>query len=191
MLGLPALKEDGSFKPPAPCILEIGFGNGEHVKAMMEANPGTHYLACEPFEAGMAAFLKSIHHTKLRNVQVLMDDALKLCRSLADHCLEEIYVLNPDPWPKKRHHKRRIISQENLTVFSRILKPGGMLVMTSDVDDLSEWMVTQASIHPDFTWTAKSAKDWQTSPPGWLPTRYETKGIKAGRKQTYLMFRKK
>lgn len=191
------LTEKGDFDPAmlfgakAPVTLEIGFGNGEHVKALMESAPDEHFLACEPFEAGMAAFFKSIHHTPLRNVRVLMDDAMKLARSLSSESLKAIYVLNPDPWPKKRHHKRRIISAENLDVFARILKPGGSLIMTSDVDDLAEWMVTQASRHPAFHWTATHHKDWQTPPPGWMPTRYETKGIKAGRKQTYLMFKRK
>ncbi|MCD8497915.1 MAG: tRNA (guanosine(46)-N7)-methyltransferase TrmB [Alphaproteobacteria bacterium] len=198
-LGIPEKKltEDGALAPgslfdsPAPTILEIGFGNGEHVKGLMEQSPGTNFLACEPFENGMSAFLKSIHHTPLRNVRVLMDDALKLCLSLTSECLDGIYILNPDPWPKARHHKRRIVSQENLTTFARILKPGGFLTMTTDVDDLAEWMVTQASMHHAFRWTADKADDWKTMPEGWIQTRYEQKGIKAGRKQTYLLFEKK
>ncbi len=176
--------------PRARMVLEIGFGNGEHVADMMRARPGDGFIACEPFINGMAAFLKEIKDEKHDHVRVWMEDAIIVADSLSDNSLDEIYVLNPDPWPKKRHYKRRIISQDNLDKFARILKPGGLLTMTTDVDDLSEWMVTQASRHPAFEWTAESASDWQTPPKGWLPTRYETKGIAAGRKQTYLLFRR-
>lgn len=199
ILGIPPekLTEDGTLAPdtlfpsPAPTILEIGFGSGEHVKGMMEMFPDKNFLACEPFENGMAAFLKSIHHTKLRNVRLLMDDALKLCRSLQDRCLEEIYILNPDPWHKTRHHKRRIINPANLDVFARILKPGGRLILSTDVPDLADWMITHTARHPGFVWEAKSGKDWQTPPAGWITTAYEVKGAKGAKKMCYLFFTRK
>lgn len=171
--------------------LEIGFGNGEHLKGLMERYPDRFYIGAEPFINGMAAFLRSIRGMPHDNIRVWMDDAITLVDAMPDQYLDGIYVLNPDPWPKTRHHKRRIISQENLTKFARILKPGGALIMSSDVDDLSEWMVTQASNHPAFEWTAECAGDWRNPPPGWIKTRYEAKGASAGRKQTYLIFRKK
>jgi tRNA (guanine-N7-)-methyltransferase len=117
-----------------------------------------------------------------------MDDAMLLVHALEDACLDEIYILNPDPWPKKRHHKRRIVSQANLDEFARILKPGGTLIMTTDVPDLAEWMVTQATLHPSFHWTAQSARDWKTPPADWIPTRYETKGAKGAESMVYLIF---
>ena len=117
-----------------------------------------------------------------------MDDAILLMERFTENCLDEIYVLNPDPWPKARHHKRRIISQENLILFSRLMKPNGRLIMTTDVDDLAEWMVTEASKHPDFTWTANQKSDWQSPPNNWIETKYERKGKQAGRQQTYLIF---
>lgn len=187
-----ALALSGLFSfTPEKTVLEIGFGNGEHVAAMMHARPADGFIACEPYINGMTAFLKQIKDEKHDHVRVWMDDAIEVVDRLDVSCLDEIYVLNPDPWPKARHHKRRIISQDNLTRFARVMKPGGLLVMTTDVDDLAEWMVTQATAHPDFEWTAESAADWQTPPPGWLPTRYEQKGVAAGRKQSYLLFRRR
>lgn len=125
----------------------------------------------------------------LNNIRVHMDDAMMIVRFLKDASLERIYILNPDPWPKTRHHKRRIVSQGNLDEFARVLKPGGRLVLATDVDDLAEWMVTQCLIHPGFEWTANSSKDWQTPPAEWIETRYAFKGKQAGRRQTFLIFK--
>ena len=177
---------------PPKLWLEIGFGNGEHVAGLLRRDPDLYMLAAEPFINGMAAFLKDIKDEPeiQRRVRVRMDDARPVVEALPVACLDGIYVLNPDPWPKSRHHKRRIISQENLTQFARAMRPGAHLVMATDVDSLAEWMVTEASNHPAFEWTAESKTDWQTAPLDWLPTRYEQKGIKAGRKQTYLLFKK-
>ena len=163
---------------PKALWLEIGFGNGEHVAGLLRRHPDLHMLAAEPFINGMAALLKDIRDEPAiqDRVRVRMDDAMPVAYALPDESLDGIYVLNPDPWPKSRHHKRRIISQQNLDVFARILKPTGQLVMTTDVDDLAEWMVTEASRHPLFEWTAESMHDWKTPPADWIKTRYEQKG---------------
>lgn len=168
--------------------LEIGFGQGEHVSALMRQNPDTAFLAAEPFVNGMGAFLKDIQNDPHDNIRVFMNDGMIVARSLKPESLDGIYVLNPDPWHKKRHHKRRIIRSENLDVFAKILKPEGKLVMTTDVEDLAEWMITQASNHPAFEWQAESSKDWYTPPSGWIPTRYQTKGAKGAKKMVYLIF---
>lgn len=178
-------------KPFDSFWFEIGFGNGEHLAALMREHPDRAYIGAEPFINGMAAFLKDIRLDPHGNIRVRMDDAIGIAASLAEGCLDGIYILNPDPWPKKRHHKRRIVSPENLDRFARILKPGGLLIMTTDVDDLAGWMVTQAANHPAFEWTAEKAADWRTPPPGWTATRYERKGAGKGRKQSYLIFQKK
>lgn len=177
-------------QPVTPVWYEIGFGSGEHLIGLMKQHPDIYMIGAEPFINGMANFLHQFEKNKLpeSHVRVWMDDAILLAERLPDSCLERIYVLNPDPWPKKRHHKRRIINQENLDTFARIMKPGAVLVMATDVSALAEWMVTEASLHPQFRWTAQAVDDWRTMPHDWIPTRYETKGIGKGRTQSYLFF---
>ncbi len=202
---LPALSVDGDkvtedgaldpaslFKNKGDTVFEIGFGNGEHLKAMMEQRPDRNYIGAEPFINGMSAFLKSIKDIDNDNVRVWMDDAVALCRSLKSESLSALYILNPDPWPKKKHNKRRIVRAETLEIYHRILKPGADFIMATDVDDLAEWMVTETMNHGGFEWQAKSAKDWQTMPEDWfVTTRYAAKGVNAGRKETYLLFKKR
>lgn len=172
-------------------VLEIGFGNGEHLKALMEQKPDRNYIGAEPFINGMSAFLKSIKDMDHGNIRVWMDDAVMLARSLQSNSISAIYILNPDPWPKKKHHKRRIVRDETLGEYHRILKQGGDLVMATDVDELAEWMVTETMNHGGFEWQVKSSADWKTMPEGWmLTTRYAAKGEAAGRKETYLLFKK-
>lgn len=185
------LTEDASLdpvtlyeKPYTQLWFEIGFGNGEHVAALMERHPDWAFIAAEPFINGMSAFLKDIRDKRHDHVRVLMDDALKVVDTLKDQSVDGFYVLNPDPWPKARHHKRRIISQPNLTRYARVLKPGGKLIMATDVDDLADWMRDEATAHPAF----RSLYDSRTMPEDWIPTRYEQKGARAGRRQTYLVF---
>lgn len=212
------------------CWLEIGFGNGEHLIALMEKYPDINFIGAEPFVTGMAAFLKSLkdlcchpersearrnevegshangknrsydsaslaersaQEDKFDNIRVFMDDAMILVRALADQSLERIYILNPDPWPKKRHHKRRLVQYESLEEFARVLKPGGRLIMCTDVDDLADWMLIHAFNHPAFEWGAENASDWKVQPADWASiTRYAQKGREAGRNQTYLIFQK-
>lgn len=171
-------------------ILEIGFGNGERLAQHLTREPNTGFIGAEPFSNGMSAFLDEIQEQNPNNIRVLMDDAIPLVCSLNDNSLDSIYVLNPDPWHKVRHHKRRIINQSNLDHFARILKPNGTLIMTTDVEPLAEWMVTEAMLHPNFEWTATRADDWRVTPQNWIKTRYETKGAKGAGKMNYLIFKK-
>lgn len=192
------LTESGNFPagewfpcPEKPVWFEIGFGSGEHLSGIMRQDPECNYIGAEPFINGMAAFLKDIQDEPKDNIRVYMDDAMRLAKTMGDACLEGIYILNPDPWPKKRHHKRRIVSTENLNVFARIIKPGGKLIMATDVDELAEWMLYHSFRHSGFVWTAKNRSDWTNSPDGWIKTRYEQKGKEQGRSQTYLIFERK
>ncbi|MGH1378356.1 MAG: tRNA (guanine(46)-N(7))-methyltransferase TrmB [Alphaproteobacteria bacterium] len=170
--------------------LEIGFGYGEHLATLMRDNPETGYLGAEPFIGGMSAFLMNLQESDNENdnVRVVMDDGMIIARSVKPSSIDGIYVLNPDPWHKKRHHKRRIINQSNLDVFAKILKPGGQLVLTTDVENLAEWMCTQASHHPSFNWTASHKSDFYTPPEDWITTRYEEKGAKGAKKMVYMFF---
>lgn len=178
-------------QPPARLWLEIGFGSGEHIIGVLEQEPDTAFIAAEPFINGMATFLKDLPEQDHPRARVHMDDAMMLVRSLSDNMLDGIYILNPDPWPKKRHHKRRIVNQDNLREFYRVMKTGAALTMATDVDDLAEWMVTQTMMSGLFNWTAESADDWQTKPENWVTTRYEEKGANhTSKRQSYLLFEK-
>lgn len=167
---------------------EIGFGNGEHLLALKRNFENVGFIGAEPFINGMANLLKELENEPQDNIRVHMDDALPLIRSFRTSTIDRIYILNPDPWPKSRHHKRRIISQENLDEFSRVLQPGGRLILATDVDDLAEWMVTECMNHSAFEWTAQSSKDWKIPPAEWTETRYAFKGKQAGRRQIFLLF---
>lgn len=197
-LDVQTLTEDASLDPDTlfaqkkDIVLEIGFGNGEHTHMMMQQRPDRNYIAVEPFINGMSYFLKSIKDMDKSNIRVWMDDAVMLCRSLKPESIDTIYILNPDPWPKKKHHKRRIVRAETLIEYHRILKPGGKFVMATDVDALAEWMAGETVNHGGFGWEAQSSKDWYKMPEDWfITTRYAAKGTEAGRKETYLLFRKK
>jgi tRNA (guanine-N7-)-methyltransferase len=179
---------DSSYKE---CWFEIGFGSGEHLAELMRRHPENAYIGAEPFINGMAAFLKQIKDEPHNHVRVHMDDALMVANSLADSCLDGIYILNPDPWHKTRHHKRRIVRPETLDIYARILKPGGALIMSTDVLDLADWMLTHAFNHPAFEWSAKNAHDWREPPKDWITTVYEVKGAKGAKKMSYLFFNKK
>jgi len=177
-------------KPYSKFWLEIGFGSGEHLKEQLSLNPDIGYLGAEPFINGMSSFLLSIQDDMPDNVRVLMDDAMYIAKSLSDNSLEGLYILNPDPWHKTRHHKRRIVNQDNLLHFARILKPGGKLVLTTDVKDLADWMIIETHINGQFKWEANNINEWETPPEGWVHTRYERKGAKGASKMCYLTFTK-
>jgi len=192
------LTENGDIEPCIlfdagfdECWLEVGFGTGEHLSGLMQLHPQNAYIGAEPFVNGMSAFLKDIEDEPKERVRVHMDDAMMVANSLTENSLDGIYVLNPDPWHKKRHYKRRIISQDNLDCFARILKPQGQLIMSTDVPDLADWMVTQAMMHDAFEWEAKCADDWRVPPADWITTQYEVKGAKNAGRMVYLFFRRK
>lgn len=172
--------------------MEIGFGSGEHVTALLSQHRDHHFIAIEPFINGMSNFLKDIEPDKAAQVRtrVYMDDALKLVRSLAPSSIDRLYILNPDPWHKTKHHKRRIVRPETLDEYARILKPGAELILSSDVPDLSEWMFTHTFNHDSFKWTATCADDWRVAPENWIETRYAVKGAKGADQMSYLIFRR-
>lgn len=178
-------------EPVTTLHFEIGFGNGEHLLYIMTENPTHHFIGAEPYLNGMSAFLKSLPSPTPENVRVHMDDALMVLNSLPDASVDFLYILNPDPWPKSRHHKRRIVNEANLEVYGRVLKDGGTMVQTTDVDELAEWMLTKTINCPHFEWCAEKPEDWKTAPNGWMATRYENKGKEAGRSQTYLIYKRK
>jgi tRNA (guanine-N7-)-methyltransferase len=173
-----------------PARLEIGFGGGEHLAHQAALHPDIAFIGAEPFVNGVAKLLALIEARDLRNISVHAGDARELFAVLPDRSLERIYLLYPDPWPKTRHHRRRLVSQENLRDFRRLLQPGGLFLFASDIDHYVQWTLFETRRAGGFTWLAKEASDWHTPFPEWIETRYEAKARREGRVPTYLMFRR-
>ena len=196
---LPALKVD--LASPAPVDikalfplsvdkvrLEIGFGGGEHLVHRARSSPDTGFIGVEPFVNSMAKLLAVVEAEGLTNIRVHDDDATQLLDWLPDGSIDQIDLLYPDPWPKKKHWKRRFVSQVNLERFHRVLKPGGLFCFASDIDTYLNWTLQHCSRHGGFQWTARNADDWRTPFSGWPGTRYEAKAKREGRASAYLTF---
>lgn len=171
--------------------LEIGFGNGEFLSAMCQGNPDINFIGCEPFINGVAALLASLDKP-VKNLTVWDDDARLLIDTLPDQSIDRVYLLNPDPWPKARHVKRRFIQPEILTDLARILKSNGQFIMSTDVVGLADWMHSNTWNHDAFEWTASSEDDWLTPPADWPldKTRYMKKAL-GGETIYWLKFKRK
>lgn len=165
---------------------EIGFGGGEHLAAQAEANPDIGMIGAEPFVAGMAKLLSKIEETGARNIRLYTEDARDILDALPDSSLSRVFILFPDPWPKTRHHKRRIIQMENLDQLARVMKAGAELRFASDDESYVSWALERFMAHDAFVWTALAPADWRGRPADWFETRYESKALKAGRRCTYL-----
>ncbi|MEO0398286.1 MAG: tRNA (guanosine(46)-N7)-methyltransferase TrmB [Pseudomonadota bacterium] len=168
--------------------LEIGFGGGEHLAAQAGVNPDVGFLGAEPFRDGVGKLLALVADNGLDNVRILEGDARPLMEALPEGSLERLFVLHPDPWPKKRHYKRRMVSPWFFTEAARLLAPGGVLRIASDIPDYVRWTLMHAQRAPDFRWRAECADDWRVRPDDWPQTRYEAKSLKEGRAPAYLEF---
>lgn len=161
--------------------VEIGFGGGEHLLAQAAHNPKTLYFGCEPFLNGVAKCLAGIEAQQLKNIRLLMDDARKLLLALPDESIDEAFILFPDPWPKLRHNKRRLVNHETLGMLARIQKPGSRFLVATDHIDYSEWILEHLLATPHYRWTAERATDWLTPPADWTETKYQRKTTAEGR----------
>lgn len=170
--------------------LEIGCGAGEHLVHQAGNAPETGFIGVEPFEEGLAKMVGAVDEQQLSNVRLYGDDAALLLDWLSAGSLDRVDLLYPDPWPKRRHWKRRFISSENLDRISQALRPGGELRVATDIAAYADWTLLNVLPRNDFAWTATRADDWRLPWPGWPGTRYEAKARKAGRRSTYLTFRR-
>lgn len=193
---LPRLKVDVSA-PIAPASLfpaadeywlEIGFGGGEHLAHMAATHPQAGIIGCEPFVNGVAKLLAEVEERQLTNVRVHDANASDVLAKLPAASLSRVYLLYPDPWPKRRQRKRRFVSDKSLKAIARVLKPGGVFRFASDIDDYCGWVLQRIARSPDFNWTAETARDWTEPYEGWPGTRYEAKAIREGRVPSYLTF---
>ncbi|WP_274626225.1 tRNA (guanine(46)-N(7))-methyltransferase TrmB [Arvimicrobium flavum] len=179
------------FRAPVSRLrLEIGFGGGEHLLHEARRFPDTGFIGVEPFVNSMAKMMLAVAKQPQPNLRVYDDDATQLLDWLPATCLDGIDLLYPDPWPKKRHWKRRFVSKVNLDRFAQAMKPGALLRFASDIDTYVNWTLLHCRAHPDFEWLATSAADWHTPYDGWPSTRYEAKAIREGRPPAYLTFRR-
>lgn len=177
-------------RPVSAVRLEVGFGGGEHLAAQAAAHPEVGFIGSEVFVNGIASLLRHVEERGLDNVRIFADDVRTLFPALPDACLDGIFVLFPDPWPKKRHAERRFIGPGNLPELARLLRDGGELRVASDDPTYQEWAIDHLSAHPDFA-SLRPSETWRTRPEGWPPTRYEAKAIAAGRPPAYLSFLRK
>jgi tRNA (guanine-N7-)-methyltransferase len=167
-----------AIKPDAREVwLEIGFGGGEHMAAQAARARDVLILGAEPFLNGVASAVRHIEEAHLDNVRLLHGDARDLLAALPDASLERIFVLFPDPWPKTRHHKRRLIQDETLADFVRVLKPGGTLRFATDWAAYVDWTLERTRKVAALRWTAERAEDWRTPPADHVTTRYEDKKL--------------
>ena len=179
------------FAAPVEAIeLEIGFGGGEHLRSRAHAHPQRGFLGCEPFVNGMAKLLAAIEADGLSNIRVHPGDVRDLLAWLPDACLSEVFLLYPDPWPKRRHWKRRLITDATLAEMARVMRSGAHLRFASDSADYMHWTLLRGLRCRLLEWTATSADDWRRPWPQFFGTRYEQKARREGRAPVYLVFRR-
>ena len=168
--------------------LEIGFGGGEHLAWQAAANPRTGIIGCEPFINGVAKLLARVRDDDLSNVRFYRDDARLLVERLPENSLGRAFILFPDPWPKTRHHKRRIVSDEVLGHLARALRDDAELRVATDDAGYLEWILWHLRRHPEFRWRASSPADWRNRPDDWPATRYQEKAVAAERNCAFLTY---
>jgi tRNA (guanine-N7-)-methyltransferase len=179
------------FDPPADQVrLEIGFGGGEHLIAEARALPNTGFIGCEPYVNGMAKILAQIETHDIGNIRLFAGDATELLAWAPRHSLVRIDLIHPDPWPKRRHWKRRFVQDATVAAMARALKADGEFRFVSDIDDYGAWTLKHLLRSADLVWTAERAADWRLPWSDYTMTRYGRKAEREGRKAAYFRFRK-
>ena len=173
-----------------PIWLEIGFGGGEHLADQAERHPEIGLIGCEVFENGTAKLLARIKRRRIENIRIFTDDGRVLIAALPPASIDRVFILFPDPWPKRRHEERRIVSRTTLDALARVMTDGAELRLATDDPDLLSWMLERATDHPAFEWLARRPRDWCERLPDWPLTRYEEKARAAGRPAIFLRFRR-
>lgn len=170
--------------------LEIGFGGGEHLIAEALSFPKIGFVGCEPYVNGMAKILTLIDANKIENIRLYAGDAAELLAWAPKISFGRIDLIHPDPWPKRRHWKRRFVQDATIAEMARVLKAEGEFRFVSDIDAYCAWTLAHFSRSPDFVWTAERASDWREPWPDYTMTRYGRKAEREGRKATYLRFKR-
>ncbi len=168
--------------------LEIGFGAGEHLAWQAAHHPEVAFLGAEFFVNGIAGLLREIETSKLENIRIYQGDGRDLLDALPEDSVARAFLLFPDPWPKLRHHKRRIVQPEVLDRLALVLRDGAEVRMATDHSDYLRWMLRLTTAHPSFRWLASGPRDWRQRPADWPATRYERKALGEGHAPAYLRF---
>jgi tRNA (guanine-N7-)-methyltransferase len=171
--------------------LEIGFGGGEHLVAEARAFPQTGFIGVEPYVNGMAKILAEIEAQQVGNIRLLAGDAAELLAWVPPHTLRRIDLIHPDPWPKRRHWKRRFVQDATIAMMTRALVTRGEFRFVCDIDHYSAWTLAHFARASDFHWTAERADDWRLPWPDYTMTRYGRKAQREGRKAAYLIFQRR
>ncbi len=188
LAGLESDPTPGTDVGSAPLWLEIGFGGAEHLIWQAEHHPEVRIIGCEPFEEGVVKALSAISGRDLANVRLHSDDARPLVRCLPSGSLSRVFILFPDPWPKKRHAKRRLVTPATLADLVRVMRPGAELRIGTDIGAYARSVLLAVAATPGLAWTATCAADWRVRPDDWPQTRYEAKAVREGRRCYYLRF---
>ena len=185
--------------------LEIGFGNGEHIAGQALNNPETGFIGAEVFKNGVANLLTLITGIKqadqvpetisllperVDNIRIYADDIRLLFARLPDNFLDKVFLLFPDPWPKKRHAERRFVNPDNLKEIARILKPNGLFRIATDHPIYKTWVLHQMRNNTNFKWTATCGNDWKHPPYDWVETKYQRKAIREGRRPVFFEYKR-
>ncbi|HXI06509.1 MAG: tRNA (guanine(46)-N(7))-methyltransferase TrmB [Bradyrhizobium sp.] len=186
----PAQLADVFDRPLDAIRLEIGFGGGEHLAAEALAFPDTGFIGCEPYVNGMAKILAQIEAHNIANIRLFAGDAAELLAWAPPRSLARIDLIHPDPWPKRKHWKRRFVQDATVTAMARVIEPGGEFRFVCDIDDYCGWTLSHLLRAPDFAWLAERAADWQQPWAGYTMTRYGRKAAREGRRAAYLRFRR-
>ncbi len=179
----------GTLFGAAPVWLEIGFGGGEHMVHQARENPGVGIIGCEPYINGVAMLLGKIRRAGVENLRVYPGDVRDLFDVLPEASIDRAFLLYPDPWPKARHHRRRFVTPEHLDPLARVLKPGAIFRVATDIPDYVRQTLEEVPGH-GFEWLAERPADCREPWEDWLSTRYEQKALREGRTPHYLTFRK-
>jgi tRNA (guanine-N7-)-methyltransferase len=168
--------------------LEIGFGGGEHLVSLAARSPEVGFIGAEPFVNGIAKLLVAIEDEHLANVRIFDGDGRLLLECLENESIDRLFILYPDPWPKRRHERRRLLNSHTIAEIYRVMKPGGEMHLASDSADYIGWSLRNILAHGGFDWQTEGPSDWRRPPEDWCPTRYEAKALDEGRRPIYLRF---
>jgi len=173
-----------------PVWLEIGFGGGEHMVHQAALNPDVGFIGCEPYINGVAMLLGKVRQAGVTNLAVHPGDVRDLFDLMPEACIDRAFLLYPDPWPKKRHHRRRFVTRDYLVPLARVLTPGAIFRVATDIPDYVRQTLEEMMPDPAFEWLAEGPEDWRQPWGDWISTRYEQKALREGRTPHYLTFRR-